>query len=323
MSYLNFLALILIFLIGIFGLVGNAILIWIFNGDERRSHFNGLTITLAVYDILTILGFFLNAVYSEFILPKLFCLPWNCPSEGDKNEKNECKFHTVFLIPALYVVCIGSILTTVALSLERYLTIHQYRRNVEKVPLKRIILGITGMTVVYNLREFCAELMTINGKIMSEDHTYKLVNCLIHLIFTIVIPYTILIVTNFKVYQTLRILAKQSEQEEIDHDLKISIFKAKFCIFVVMTFIFCHSFKAVGSQGFYGLYSVLHLNKHAIKDVPHWVESIDAFSWLLIVFNSSSTFYVYAWVKRKTNSERKRKITLSTPEAHPLEETQV
>ena len=139
MSYLNFLALILLFIIGITGIIGNSLLIWIFNSDLRKSlHFNGLTITLAIYDILTILGFFWNAIYSEIILPKHFCLPWqnHCIPEPDpdqdpecdnKNDKEDNLFHKAFLLPSIYVVVIGSIFTTVALSLERYLTIHQYR----------------------------------------------------------------------------------------------------------------------------------------------------------------------------------------------------
>ena len=134
MSYLNFVALIVLFLIGICGIVGNSLLIWTFNSDIRKSlHFNGLTITLAIYDILSILGFFWNAIYSELILPKYFCLPWHCPDDPeseDKNEKEENFFHRAFLLPAIYVVVIGSIFTTVALSLERYLTIHQYRYEI-------------------------------------------------------------------------------------------------------------------------------------------------------------------------------------------------
>ena len=142
MSYLNFIALIVLFLIGICGIVGNSLLIWTFNSDIRKSlHFNGLTITLAIYDILSILGFFWNAIYSELILPKYFCLPWHCPDDPeseDKNEKEENFFHRAFLLPAIYVVVIGSIFTTVALSFERYLTIHQYRYEYKLQCLKII-----------------------------------------------------------------------------------------------------------------------------------------------------------------------------------------
>lgn len=173
------------------------------------------------------------------------------------------------------------------------------RRSVEQVPIQRIIWGITGMTVVYNLREFLAELIYIDGKLMSENETYKIVNSIMHLVFTMMIPYAILIFTNFKVYQTLRIVATQIERD-IDNALRISMFKAKFCVYLVITFIVCHSFKVIGSQGIYGLYSVLYLHKHPLETVPLWVESIDAISWLLIVVNSSSTFYVYMWVKKKT-----------------------
>lgn len=128
MPYIYFFAMIVLFLIGICGIVGNSMLIWIFNSEGRRSHFNGLSITLAIYDILTILGFFVNAIYSKFILH--FCLPWQegCHLDKvDKNEKDDTLFQRALLLPAIYVVAIGGILTTVALSLERYLTVHQYR----------------------------------------------------------------------------------------------------------------------------------------------------------------------------------------------------
>ena len=125
-----------------------------------------------------------------------------------------------------------------------YVTLFKiFRRNVEKVPLKRIIGAITGMTVLYNLREFCSELYKINGEPLSKNETYKIVNSCIHLIFTILIPYVILIFTNCKVYQILRSLSL----EQKNADLRISMFKAKFCIYVVMTFIFCHSFKGMKS----------------------------------------------------------------------------
>lgn len=202
------------------------------------------------------------------------------------------------------------------------LTYTLFRRSVEKVPLKRIICGITGLTVLYNLREFLSELIFINGKLMSENETYKIINSCTHLIFAMLIPYAILIFTNFKVFQTLKNLSF----EQNNADLRISMFKAKFCIYVVVTFIFCHSFKAIGSQGIYGLYSVLSLHKHHLKCVPLWVESIDAISWLLIVVNSSSTFYVYVWVKKKTLQFPYSKSPKSTDEEEghfPFVETQV
>merc|ERR1711860_340248 len=104
-----------------------------------------------------------------------------------------------------------------------------FRRSVEKVPLKRIICGITGLTVLYNLREFLSELIFINGKLMSENETYKIINSCTHLIFAMLIPYAILIFTNFKVFQTLKNLSF----EQNNADLRISMFKAKFCIYVV------------------------------------------------------------------------------------------
>ena len=85
--------------------------------------------------------------------------------------------------------------------------------------------------------------------------------------------------------------------------------------------------KAIGSQGIYGLYSVLYLDKHPLKCVPLWVERIDAISWLLIVVNSSSTFYVYVWVKKKTLQFPDSKSPKTTDEEmnghFPFVETQV
>ena len=87
MSYLNFIALILLFLISIFGIIGNFLLIRVFRRG-KLTHFNGLTVALAIFDNLTICGLIINAIYSEILLPKDFHYPWEDSNITGKYESH-------------------------------------------------------------------------------------------------------------------------------------------------------------------------------------------------------------------------------------------
>ena len=127
----------------------------------------------------------------------------------------------------------------------------------EKIPFWKILLSICSFSILYNLREFIAEpVHDMENKPLSLHPIYAAVNVTIHFIFTMIIPYTSLIFTNFKVYQKLKQKMKFLSCGTMDKNLKRSLFKAKFSKYLVYSFIFCHSFKAIGVQGFYGLYAV-------------------------------------------------------------------
>ena len=50
----------------------------------------------------------------------------------------------------------------------------QDRKNYEKIPVKRIIWGILLTSLIYNFREFLAEMIYVDGKLLSLNPTYRL-----------------------------------------------------------------------------------------------------------------------------------------------------
>ena len=62
----------------------------------------------------------------------------------------------------------------------------------DKVPLWKILATIVSFAVVYNLREFVAESVVFDGKLLGANPTYQLVNLIIHLLFAMLIPYALL-----------------------------------------------------------------------------------------------------------------------------------
>ena len=126
----------------------------------------------------------------------------------------------------------------------------------DKVPLWKILATIVSFSVVYNLREFFAESVVFDGKLLGANPTYQLVNLIIHLLFAMLIPYAIMIFTNYMVIKQLKQKSRFFKKQIDDDSLETPLFKAKFSTYVVFLFILCHSFKAIGVQGFYGLYAV-------------------------------------------------------------------
>ena len=55
-------------------------------------------------------------------------------------------------------------------------------------------------------------------------------------------------------------------------------------------------------------FQTIKQRKHPLDDVPHWIELIDGFSWLLVVVNCSSSYYVYKWTNKRV---RKQQFALS------------
>ena len=119
-----------LFIVATFGVIGNIKLILKFCQPGRKSgsqvfkrskipNFNALTISRAIFDILTIFGLIINGVYYEILM------------EYDKIDNNFLwhQKSDVFLrgvvIPCTITFGVAGIYTTVVLSLERYLMIYE------------------------------------------------------------------------------------------------------------------------------------------------------------------------------------------------------
>ena len=153
------------------------------------------------------------------------------------------------------------------------------------------------------LRELFAEVIFIDDKLLNENHTYRLTTVLVNIIFFILLPFAVLIFTNVKVYQTLKIMKGKLQKDLNDQRLKRSVFKAKFSIIVAVTFIISHFSKIIGEQGIYGLYVTMADKGHHMNSfsVPYGIRICDGLAfWILTVLNSALPYYVYKWLERRS-----------------------
>ena len=116
MDTVNIIAFCLMIIIALLGIRANIKLIMLFGKRKKFSNFHGLTIALASFDTVVILGLILNGMFFEFLTDK--SLPWH---EGSRF------LHRAVIIPTTFLFGVASIYTTVAISLERFLMIYQIR----------------------------------------------------------------------------------------------------------------------------------------------------------------------------------------------------
>ena len=72
-----------------------------------------------------------------------------------------------------------------------------------------------------------AELVFVNGKLLSANPTYAIVNLIIHLVFTMIIPYVTLIYTNFMVVKCLKKKFRYFQRQISDNSLETPLFKGR------------------------------------------------------------------------------------------------
>ena len=132
---------ILVSVFGLFGVLGNALLIINFSKTNKKVNFHKLMITLAVYDTLYILLCFV-----AFAIPEI------------SNDYKTFGFHHYIApraVPLMQVTLTGSVYCTVSISLERYLTVcHPFFVASKKWSAKRHVIPIVAFSVLYNAPHF-------------------------------------------------------------------------------------------------------------------------------------------------------------------------
>ena len=132
---------ILLSIVGLIGIIGNMLLIRMFTKIEVKLNFHLLMIVLAIYDtiyiVLCILVFSVPIVFEDF-------------------RKNGYHFYVVpKAIPIIQIALTGSVYCTVAISLERYLTVcHPFYLASKRWSAKRYILPIIIFSLLYNVSRF-------------------------------------------------------------------------------------------------------------------------------------------------------------------------
>ena len=133
---------VLLFITGCFGVLGNCLLIKTFVKLEEKVNFHHVMITLAIFDTIYIL-----LCIIVFAMPEM--LPESYKTEG----------YDFYIAPKavamLQVALTGSIYCTVSISLERYLTVcHPFYSALKNWTAKRYIIPIVLFSVIYNVTRF-------------------------------------------------------------------------------------------------------------------------------------------------------------------------
>ena len=128
---------VLIMIVGSFGLLGNCLLLGIFAKLEQKTNFHRLMITMEIYDIIYIILCIL-----------IFVVPEIC--EDYKKEGHY--FHIVpTALPMIQLALTGSIYCSVGISVERYLTVcHPFYMLERNWSAKRYIIPIVLFSMIFN-----------------------------------------------------------------------------------------------------------------------------------------------------------------------------
>ena len=133
---------VLLMIIGSFGIIGNCLLIKMFVKLKEKLNFHHLMITLAMFDSIFIL-----LCMIVFALPEI--LPQDYKTEG----------YYFYISPKavalLQVAQTGSVYCTIGISLERYLTVcHPFYFSGKKWSARRYIIPIVLFSVLFNITRF-------------------------------------------------------------------------------------------------------------------------------------------------------------------------
>ena len=147
---------ILVLIVGLLGIIGNVLLIRLFLKTEVKLNFHLLMITLAIYDTI-----YIALCILVFAIPELF----------EDYRKNEYHFYVVpKAIPIIQIALTGSVYCTVAISLERYLTVcHPFYLASKRWSAKRYIIPIIVFSLLYNVSRFL-EMRTNCSTSIEQDH---------------------------------------------------------------------------------------------------------------------------------------------------------
>ena len=163
---------VVLLILGVFGLIGNVSLIGMFLKAEKKLNFHWLMILLAVYDTLLILLF-----VTVITMPQL-------SEQYTSHGYYQCI--APIAMPLLQISITGSAYCTIGVSFERYMTVcHPFYMASHKWSAKRYVLPIVVFSIVYNTSRFF-EFYTIcepqqsfhNDTIIAEqdigNYTYQI-----------------------------------------------------------------------------------------------------------------------------------------------------
>ena len=141
---------VLVMVVGCFGIVGNCLLISNFIKLKMKVNFHRLMIALAVYDTL-----YISLSILVFAIPEIF---------EDYKIKGYHFYIAPRAVPLIQVALTGSVYCTVSISLERYLTVcYPFYLAGKNWSSKRYIVPIVLFSLLYNITRFMEMQTTCTG----------------------------------------------------------------------------------------------------------------------------------------------------------------
>ena len=148
---------ILLLVVGMIGLFGNTVCIIMFSRLRLQLKFHRLMILLFVYE----------NIYLMFTL-----LVFSVPQLSEKYQSRFLKHLVPIILPVVQIALTGSVYTTLAISLERYLVVCRPFYAISHKPLttKVYVLTIVLFSIVFNLPKFF-ELKTCH--VIGKPDTFE------------------------------------------------------------------------------------------------------------------------------------------------------
>jgi len=290
-------------IVAILGLIGNIALILIFWAQSNQKHVKALFISLAIFDLIFITCALLSFTTNEFF-PDLYysnvslALPW--------------------LLPISQSALTGSVYFTIAISIERYLLVCKNRRSLERYHVAWIITPVILFSLAYNLPRFF-ELQVYQDEYSNSTHVIPTDMRMHHLYVHIyivwinlfvmgIIPYALLITLNIWIFRKLWTIKHERRN---GNEVRLSLFYAKLCFFVVAVFVLSHSIRWI--PNICELYLTV-TGKEINTNWPYTIQVFSHFSHLMLVFNSSINFYIYLVLQNCSKSGQRRGPIEENPE---------
>ena len=218
--------------VGIIGIIGNTLAIYIFSNLKKQMKFHQLMIMIFVFD-------------TSFII--LTLMIYSFPHMSDEYKYGDTYCHMLPIITPLQEIALtGSIYSTMAISIERYLVVcHPFYTLSNRWSSKRYILPIIAFSVLYNIPRFYelevqqaaqGNVRTTTGAtpiqsdktaddkpMYSVEHTDLRVDYYynsiyrgwINLFATAIIPFLVLITLNTLIFKKLKDILSARSRESV------------------------------------------------------------------------------------------------------------